>query len=567
MNPERYLNVQYDSLTAEVDISGISRLGGLKSAIKREFGEAIPVAPALIQLYTNSNRDQLITDLDDITPELIPQYYQKLTQGGCCVVIGTLPSPSRQSSKNDISEAGLNTLERKCLEIDNNTTLFWNSLSTVKLEENTLVFHAIPKFFPDNMKSLFVRKSYFDLFNIVIDNLHNEVEYKNFHRMAITGNPGIGKSIFLFYVMWRISTMENVGVVILHRAKDGGNIYVFEDSKCWITQKYAKINKFLDQRTTWYLTDTLSPPPAEVKAVTILVASPSRDHYKEFLKYSSTDSLRYLPVWSLEELQSAAARYTISSEDVTNRYRLIGGIPRFVLEKRNENLKNVIRRAVIRLRIEKFNSIAAGELKKGEEISHLIVHYMVDNDFVECGLQFASSYITERALTVFIQNQHQKLCELLLNFEASPHLSGLRGNLFEAFAHRTISNGGTFDCRNLHNDTEFEIVLTERESKRFSDIRECNDDLYFLPWNPNYPCIDSIIPKKYLFQMTVSTEHPIKLKKMLEITKWTKLSEVYFVVPRQLYKKFKLQSLAGKQKAVKRRRIEILQYVLAIDID
>jgi hypothetical protein len=66
--------------------------------------------------------------------------------------------------------------------------------------------------------------------------------------------------------------------------------------------------------------------------------------------------------------------------------------------------------------------------------------------------------------------------------------------------------------------------------------------------------------------MTVSTEHPIKLEKMLEITKCTKISELYFVVPRNLYKHFQLQTLATKQKAVKRRKIEIHQYVLAIDI-
>ena len=31
---DRYLNAQYDSLIAEVEITGISRLGGVKSAIK-----------------------------------------------------------------------------------------------------------------------------------------------------------------------------------------------------------------------------------------------------------------------------------------------------------------------------------------------------------------------------------------------------------------------------------------------------------------------------------------------------------------------------------------------------
>ena len=66
----------------------------VRRAIKAELGEAIPVAAGLIQLYTNSNRNQLITDLDDITPEANPQYYRKLRQGGFCVVIGTSPPPS-----------------------------------------------------------------------------------------------------------------------------------------------------------------------------------------------------------------------------------------------------------------------------------------------------------------------------------------------------------------------------------------------------------------------------------------------------------------------------------------
>jgi hypothetical protein len=96
---KRFLNVQYGTLTAEVNITGMSRLGEVQDAIKAKLGEAIPVAAALIQLYTNSNKDQLITDLDDITPENTPPYYQKLTQGGSCVVIGTSSPPSRQPTQ------------------------------------------------------------------------------------------------------------------------------------------------------------------------------------------------------------------------------------------------------------------------------------------------------------------------------------------------------------------------------------------------------------------------------------------------------------------------------------
>ena len=99
---DRYLNVQYGTLTAEVDITGISRLGGVRCAIKAELCNSLAQVDApQLQLYT-TNRARLITDLDDITPEKKPQYFQKLTQGGSCVVIGTSPPPSRQPTQTDL---------------------------------------------------------------------------------------------------------------------------------------------------------------------------------------------------------------------------------------------------------------------------------------------------------------------------------------------------------------------------------------------------------------------------------------------------------------------------------
>ena len=100
---KRFLNVEYSVYKTRINVTEMEDLSEIRRAIKTELGEAIPVAAALIQLYT-TNRDQLITDLDDITPEKTPQYYQKLTQGGSCVVISTLNPPTRESSKNETSE-------------------------------------------------------------------------------------------------------------------------------------------------------------------------------------------------------------------------------------------------------------------------------------------------------------------------------------------------------------------------------------------------------------------------------------------------------------------------------
>ena len=87
-------------------------------------------------------------------------------------------------------------------------------------------------------KTLYIRQSYIDLIKIIIDNLKRSEQNHQYHRMAITGNPGIGKSFFLIYVMWKISSMDNVDI---HRGKDRGVIYVFKGkNKCW-TWRYWSI--------------------------------------------------------------------------------------------------------------------------------------------------------------------------------------------------------------------------------------------------------------------------------------------------------------------------------------
>jgi hypothetical protein len=94
--------------------------------------------------------------------------------------------------------------------------------------------------------------------------------------MAITGCPGIGKSLFLFYILWRLSKFEKPPAVVLHREKDRGLIYVFQSNVCTVTNAYIEVVPVLNDKTTWYLTDTLSSPPAEdIRATTILVSSPA----------------------------------------------------------------------------------------------------------------------------------------------------------------------------------------------------------------------------------------------------------------------------------------------------
>ncbi len=456
---------------------------------------------------------------------------------------------------------------------------FWESLADLIPDEHDIIhFKTLPAFFPANMNSLYIRQSYRDLYSIICNNINLQPP-KRLHRMAITGNPGIGKSIFLFYILWELS--KSTPTVIMRREKDEGTIFVFQKKRCWRTKNPDDIDGLLEEPTTWYLTDTLSKPPGEIiKAVTIVVASPARKHYKEFLKHSATAPLHYMPIWSLDELHIARQAYSMSAEEVEKGYCLIGGIPRFVLEKQ-QDIQDIIDEAIGRLAIEKIDRIASGNVEKGDEISHLIVHYDVDLSYKKKSLCLGSTYITEKALERFLSCQESELKRFLNFSEPTPLLATLRGNLFEAYSHRLLAAGGKFAIRSLEGGEPLseldggehlsELTLPKCKMTRFYKISECqNNDSYYVPWNPNFPCIDSYLPNIGFFQMTVSQSHPIKKAKMKDIIKDTKTTKdiikdtkttkdiikdikttmLYFVVPKSLYKDFPLQKVSDKHESI-----------------
>jgi hypothetical protein len=123
---KRFLNVQYGTLTAEVDITGMSRLGEVRRAIKAELSNSLAQVDApLIQLYT-TNRDQQINTWA-LLNSLPPEYF---IEGGSCVVIGTSPPPSGQPRENS------NTLS----SVDaSQLTVYKDRLLQVALEEDSLV--------------------------------------------------------------------------------------------------------------------------------------------------------------------------------------------------------------------------------------------------------------------------------------------------------------------------------------------------------------------------------------------------------------------------------------------
>ena len=240
-------------------------------------------------------------------------------------------------------------------------TSFWNSLRQMLADDGFLHLPLVTDLIEDDTSTIYIRESYKDLFNIIWNNVNPEVPNPRRHRIAITGTPGIGKSMFLFYIIWRLANMKTKRTVILRRQMDEGDIYVFQDEGCWVATRRRDIRLLLKDETTWYLTDALEPQPGKVKAVTIVVSSPARKYYSTFLTYSHVAPLYYLPFWSLEELQLVACFYSKSPEIVEKRFNMIGGVIRYVLEQ-DISLERHIKSSFSRLEKHNYSRLISNQM-------------------------------------------------------------------------------------------------------------------------------------------------------------------------------------------------------------
>lgn len=271
---------------------------------------------------------------------------------------------------------------------------FWSSLSSATVHSNVLGLKKGN--FVGNAalgNQLVVRQCYTELWQLFLSHTA-----KKGTGMLVTGNPGIGKSWFLFYVLWqaRLSNREVVtqNVVIqpglFHFSANG-------DVRKGSVDEFASV---LLNPNTLFLVDS-EKPIATVAAKTLMMSS-SKDLYREFEKNVGVDK-RYMPTWSWAEIRIAILQGPYSGlsmaqrANVSSLFGIWGGIPRQVLQNVSEpievnqaELDGAIAKApfdvVIRL---------GGEVDDKEDSSHKILHILSKSPFSSANkrIGFASSYV------------------------------------------------------------------------------------------------------------------------------------------------------------------------------
>ncbi|CAI2179167.1 7075_t:CDS:2 [Funneliformis geosporum] len=452
---------------------------------------------------------------------------------------------------------------------DEDANRFWNALKDQNVERGE--FLKLPEGIhflgdKDEISTLYIRNCYRNLAKIAFNK-------KTKKRLRISGNPGVGKTLFGYYLLYLLSQKNIVTIYDHHASK---TVIIFDKNNVFRTSSIKVIESYQKNSDAWYIID--GKIPVKANARTVLLCSPRKDLYREFDKFGR-NTIRIMPVWNRKEIDYCRNKifYNVERETVENLFMRWGGVPRFVLEQTDEScLQDQLDKAIKKCNMDIFNYI--GDSTDTDEMSHKLVHIytnlpfvkdenemdldtnssdiMLDRDgdepYTKEIIRFASDYV-KREVTEKLEDQIRNRLRIETNLSLKAGISNsLLGMSFEQIAHWMLREGGIFKTHSLELNGVKEDLLIDRQGEIFeffeSDISVIKDEKYYKPVEQNFPSIDAIIAPNKLFQMTIAKIHPIKmngLKMLQDKLGGDNASEnikFYFVVPEHLYDNYGKQN-------------------------
>jgi hypothetical protein len=293
------------------------------------------------------------------------------------------------------------------------------------------------------------------------------VQYRS---VCVSGNPGIGKSAFGFYALFR--ALRAGRTVVFHY--DSGTLsslggpYVFRGDR--VSRDWSAVDDALNDPDTLFISDCVVPPV--VPAFTLFITAPRQERTWGFRKTDSATVL-YFPVMSWQEVASmrAACFPHLDEAGVWQRFTRWGGIPRYALHHRSGHGR--LLRSTAASTTERYlrTSLLFEPAESGvdSEVALCAFHVKVrgevdatlrpdDADYYRYhSRELASKYVAHAMLQHDAWRPGQPLrgamLELLAQTAGQPQLASARGRMFEELALRRLATGGVFGARWLGGST------------------------------------------------------------------------------------------------------------------
>ncbi|EFJ11636.1 hypothetical protein SELMODRAFT_446907 [Selaginella moellendorffii] len=373
---------------------------------------------------------------------------------------GALWAPRRQLHKRADPVRAIAALERARIKVE--------VCNQVKVDKGAPPAQAAFLDLPDDVsewwltgrinRKLLVRECYDPIFNLVWQ--HNEVvaKEKGMPRAGavLLGNPGIGKTGFLWLALWKLLAMKRNIIIRLPTIRDYICVSWTDDDQLKV-EEHRDISDALWARGNqpWYLADNSIPSSDwALRCKFLLTCSPVKADYYEFAKAGSVRKF-FDPVWTENELLALNEHnFGHDPEEVSERFLKWGGVPYYVLEKIGPDVQMEIRSAIGAVR--DFDQIIKLQSLQ-EDQSHKVLHMIVDEStYSAYRLALASPYVEQQLLS----NLPLPDLKRFLSVEQPDALRDVQGKLLEHFICEVIiPKGSKLQYRELQENGEFGPVL------------------------------------------------------------------------------------------------------------
>ena len=417
---------------------------------------------------------------------------------------------------------------------------FYNDISKAAELDGWLSFsQPIPS---STLNGLYIRESYKTIASSIKPGINKAI---------ITGTPGIGKSLFMIYLLWKLVTAGERVLLIYHPHTiyyDGkGSVFHCSEGSLPSSNEMSFWSSDL-----FCLFDAKEKVPSDLGrfpyeyCTFVLSTSPRREMVNDFRKPPSPQ-IFYMPLWNEAELTTIATAFP-GVADWMERFRILGGIPRHVLEVTDHSPMALLQAACRQCELNDCIKIVSldSTITDKSKVIHALVHITTTHPFTEASVSYASSAALDIIVAYKGFEARRKISELFVSSAGNPLTASLCGYIFEPFALEMLEKGGDFTCRQLvHGNKKSkpaDTVLTIPPSTRMVvdkvELGQTQNQLY-IPKTKNYTAIDAWIPGIGAFQMTVGKTHDIKAGAERDLSLLgTDCNKLYWLLPPLYFMEF-----------------------------
>ncbi|KAF0683296.1 hypothetical protein As57867_024568, partial [Aphanomyces stellatus] len=201
---------------------------------------------------------------------------------------------------------------------------FYNDIVNADVKDGWLYFNQTIPSSAAKPEALLVRASYQTIASSIQDRGKDGI-----FKTIITGTPGIGKSLFLIYLLWNLVKAGKKVLFIYHPnlIYYNGLGGVFE-----LREFPSAIEHSFWDESLWCLFDAKGKNERHLSAIpydnckVVVSTSPRRDMINDFKK-PPTPKIFYMPLWTEHELEQVASTFP-QVVDWRDRFNILGGVPR-----------------------------------------------------------------------------------------------------------------------------------------------------------------------------------------------------------------------------------------------